>query len=194
MEKKCCACRKEFPKTTEYFFTRKIKQFNAKGELKIYDSFRSDCNKCRANKADIRRVKKRCKEMGCDVSEYREKWKEQYSKTRIKNPDLRNEGLNYQVANNISEWQKEGYVFTTYEQYRLDIRKKYSKSKRKYDYGDVDFIPKDKANRRGIINITDAYIALMLGYPVSEVPKDIIETKRLIIKLKRELKTTSYGK
>jgi len=43
--KTCITCKKEFPKTKEYFFTRKIKQQNSKGELKIYESFRSNGKK-----------------------------------------------------------------------------------------------------------------------------------------------------
>jgi cytochrome c553 len=129
----CGTCKKEFPKTTEYFFPRIIKQKLSNGETAIYNSFRSDCIKCHGKKGHKRKVKKRCLELKCSVSEYRINWKKQYSNTRKKH--------------NIPK----GMPIMTY----------HSK------------------------NITDAYVANKLKKKISELPKEIIETTRLIIKLKR---------
>ena len=182
MEKKVCGtCKIEFPKTEEYFFKRVIKQQNKSG-FSVYYSFKSNCIKCHGKKGMALKIKKRCQEMNCEVSEYRENWKKQYSKTRTKYIEEISH-LPVGTRNTIMKKIHGGYKFTNYEKYRLDWRKELSKSKRKYDYGNLDFIP--KGTQAGIKNITDAYIALCLKKSVKEIPKEMIETKRLIIKLKR---------
>lgn len=181
--KTCVCCKIEFPKNEDYFFKRVIKN-KTKNGIVVYNTFRSFCKKCHAKKTEINRIKKRCEEMNCDISDYRDNWKKQYSETRTHVKGISN--LPKGVQNIIRKKVKSGYLFTTYEKYRIDCRKNISKSARKYDYGDIDFVPKN--TQTGIKYLTDGYIALSLGKKVSEVPKEIIETKRLIIKLKRELK------
>ena len=78
--------------------------------------------------------------MECDISEYRQKWKDQYSKTR-------------------------------------------TKIKLKSD--------KDTVSKFHSRNLTDYYISNLLRKNKNSIPKGMIETKRLIIKLKRELKNGS---
>ena len=129
--KKCTSCKLELPKTKEYFFAKVVKQQNKSG-LAIYHSFRAICKSCHNKKGEENRIKKRCKEMNCDISNYRENWKKKYSETRTK--------------------------------YKIDITMSKYHSK----------------------NLTDTYIKQL--YRHIDVPKEIIETKRLIIKLKRELK------
>jgi hypothetical protein len=131
--KTCGTCNKEFPKTTEYFFKKTIKQKLSNGEIAIYNSFRSDCIKCHGKKGHKRKVEKRCLELKCSVSEYRTNWKKQYSNTRTKH--------------NIPK----GMPIMTYHS----------------------------------INVTDIYVANSLKKKLSELPKEVIETTRLIIKLKR---------
>ena len=196
--KTCGTCRKEYPKTKNYFFIRKIKQHNAKGELKIYNSFRSDCKSCRAKKGSKRRVAKRCKEMNCDISEYRENWKKQYSKTRTMDLVAKNQLTNGEY-NVYRSYLKKGLIFSVKEYRERVYVNKHSKPwLRKFDYGGKVFLEdkerRNKANRNKIDNITDSYITNYLGYKKNEVPKEIIETKRLLIKLKRELNITNYGK
>ena len=129
----CTCCKIEFPKTLEYFFAKITKQQN-KNSLATYYSFRSICKNCHAKKGDENRIKKRCLEMNCDISKYRENWKKQYSKTRTKY---------------------------------------------------FEKITKSKFNA---LNLTDEYIANRLRINIKELPKEIIETKRLILQLKREIK------
>lgn len=181
--KKCTCCGLEFPKTEEYFFRKNIKQKLASGKTVIYHSFRAVCKKCHVKKNEERRIKKRCKELNCEISQYREYWKKQYSETRTTVKGISN--LPEGVKNVIRKKVKNGYVFTNYEQYRIDCRKNISKAKRKYDYGDIDFVP--KATQTGIKHLTDGYIALTLNAKVKDVPKEMIEFKRLTIQLKREL-------
>ena len=180
--KKCTCCNLEFPKTEDYFFAKVIKQQNKSG-LAIYHSFRAICKSCNNKKGEANRIKKRCKEMNCDVSDYRENWKKQYSETRTFVKEIAH--LPKGVQSVIRKKIKDGYVFTNYEQYRIDCRKNVSQVKRKYEYGNIDFVP--KGIQTGIKYLTDGYIALILKAKVKEVPKEMIEFKRLTIQLKREL-------
>lgn len=182
--KKCTCCNLEFPKTEDYFFAKVIKQQNKSG-LAIYHSFRAICKSCNNKKSEANRIKKRCKEMNCDVSDYRENWKKQYSETRTFVKEISH--LPKGVQGVLRKKIKDGYVFSNYEQYRIDCRKNVSQIKRKYDYGDVDFVAKEKLSKSGIVNLTDAYVALTLKSKVKEVPKEMIEFKRLTIQLQREL-------
>ena len=185
--KRCGTCKIEFPKTEEYFFKKIIKQKNKNREA-IYYSFRSVCKICYGKDGNKRRVKKRCEDMNCNIDEYSEYWKKQYSETRTLIKEISH--LPNGVQSVIRKKIKDGYVFTTYDKYRIDCRINLSKAKRKYDYGDIDFIP--KGIQTGIIHLTDAYIALSLKQKVKDVPKEMIEFKRLTIQLKRELE--NYGK
>lgn len=61
-----------------------------------------------------------------------------------------------------------------------------NKKQREYRNNNIEiFKERDKAR---IDNLSDSYIALLLKKSVKDVPIEIIEQKRLIIKLKRELK------
>tara|TARA_R110000868_G_scaffold166814_1_gene400969 strand:- start:2876 stop:3445 length:570 start_codon:yes stop_codon:yes gene_type:complete len=180
--KTCGTCKIEFPKTEEYFFKRTIKQQNKNG-LAVYYSFKSQCKKCHGLQGNNIRVKKRCLEMNCEVLDYNKNWRKQYSDTRILFKEITY--LPQGVQNVVRRKIQNGYVFSTYEQYRIDCRKNLSKVRRKYDYGDLDFVP--KGTQTGIKHLTDGYIALTMGLKVKEVPKEFIETRRLTILLKREL-------
>ena len=187
--KKCNTCGIEYPKTTEYYYRKKIKQKLADGSIAIYDSYRSDCKTCCNKKNEDRRIKKRCEEMNCDISEYRKKWKEQYSRTRTKCQKISH--LPRSIRASILKKIKKGYVFTTYEQYKIDCRSNISKARRKYDYGEVCFVSKEDKSKSGIVNLTDSYVAMSMRIPVDEAPKELIEVKRNILKLKRELKNNN---
>ena len=181
----CGNCKNEFPKTEDYFFKRIIKQKNINGSIVEYKSFRSMCKKCHANKTLEYTHKKRCDDLKCNIEDYNEKWKHQYSETRTKFPDIKD--IPYGKRGSVLEKLRTGYKYSTYEQYKIDCRASVSKVKRKYDYGDVDFVSIQERNRSSIKNLTDSYIALLLKKKVRDLPKEIIETKRLIIKLEREL-------
>lgn len=133
--KKCKSCNLEFPKTKDYFFITSKKQQNKSG-LAIYKVYKSVCKKCHGKQGNEIRIKNRCLEMNCNVSEYRDNWKKQYSKTRTK-------------------------IFTEKNQTVM-----------KYH----------------VENLTDTYIANRLKLSIKELPKEIIETKRLLLTIKREIK------
>jgi hypothetical protein len=185
--KKCSCCKLDFPKTHEFFFKKTIKQKNASDKIAIYNSFRSVCKKCHAAKMKMNQRLKRCGEMGCDLVSYEENWKKQYSKTRTLNPEISH--LPNGTITSIRKRIRKGYTYTTYEQYKLDCRKNISKAKRKYDYGNIDFVPTSEINKMRIQSLTDSYVALSLGISVyDDVSKSVFETRKLIIRLKRELK------
>ena len=182
--KTCTSCKKELPKTEDNFFIKITKQQNKSG-LAIYRSFRSICKSCNNKKTEENRVKKRCKEMGCNISEYRKKWKEQYTETRTHFKEFKEYSLD--TRKRMFKYKEEGNDVSTYKKYKELGKLKISKIRRKYDYGNIDFVPKN--TQTGIKHLTDGYIALTLKQRVKEVPKELIEFKRLTIQLKRELKT-----
>ena len=197
MKKICGSCKKEYPKTKKYFFIRTYKEVLASGKTAIYKGFKSNCKKCHGIKGAERRVKKRCKELDCNVSDYRENWKKQYSKTRTINLLAKKE-LTEGQYNTYKSHVKKGLSFDLKEHKERVYINKHSKPwLRKFDYGGKVFLEdkerRDKNNKNKIENITDSYIVNYLGYKKGEVPKEIIETKRLLIKLKRELNITNYG-
>lgn len=194
--KTCCTCEKEFPKTTDYFFKKTIKQKNKSG-VATYYSFRSDCKTCHGKKGSKRRIKNRCLELECDVSKYREHWKKQYSETRTIDTEAKNK-LTKGQYNVYKKMLKDGVV-NTLEDYKSKVYKnKHSKPwLRKNHYSGKVFLSEEERQRKNnenkIKNISDAYIVNYLGFKIADVPKEIIEQKRLIIKLKRITNQTNYG-
>lgn len=187
--KKCKMCNNEFPKTEDYFFKKIIKQKNAKGEIVKYNSFRSVCKNCHAIKMKNAHRVRRCKEMGCLLDDYEKTWQKYQRKKLTKHPEVQH--LPKSIRANIYKAISKGYVFTTYEKYKKDCRSNVSKARRKYDYGNVDIVPQEQKNRCGIVNLTDGYVAATLNSKVGDLPEEIIETKRIILKLKRELNITN---
>ena len=195
--KTCGNCKKEYPKTEEYFFVRNMKQKLASGKIAVYKGFRSNCKKCHAKKGKERRLKKRCKELDCNISDYRKNWKKQYTETRT---------IDLEAKRHLTEGQYNHYIGLKKNDITLDY-KSYLKnvennknqrnerlrnevlSKQKY------FTKEDKrlALRMYAKNekdrLTDSYVAnVVMKCKISELSPEIIETKRNIIKLKRELK------
>jgi hypothetical protein len=194
----CCTCKEKYPKTKDYFFVKISKQKLASGKIAIYKGFRSDCKSCSAKKGSKRRVAKRCKEMNCDISEYRENWKKQFLKTTTMDLVAKNQ-LTPGEYNVYRSYLKKGLIGSVKEyKERVYINKHSKPWLRKFNYEGKIFLEnkerQNKANNHKIHNITDSYITNYLGYKKNEVPKEIIETKRLLIKLKRELNITNYGK
>ena len=196
--KTCGTCKKKLPKNKDYFFVRTSKQKLASGKIAIYKGFRSNCKKCHAVKGEEIRIKKRCKELDCDIYDYRENWKKQYSKTRTINLLAKKE-LTEGQYNTYKSHVKKGLSFDLKEHKERVYTNKHSKPwLRKFNYEGRVFLEdkerRNKTNKHKIENITDTYIVNYLGYKKGELPKELIETKRLLIKLKRELNTTNYGR
>ncbi len=193
--KKCNSCLNEFPKTEEFFYIHKRKQQNKNG-IAIYHIFRPYCKECHDKKNKERRIKKRCEEMNCSVEDYRENWKKQYSNTRTKNKKAKQKltkGMYYWFLKSgikdVEEFKKR------IEKSKIERNERISsiaKSKRKIFTKEDRKLAIKRYRRSEMERVTDSYIAnVVMKRPVKSLSKDIIETKRLLILLKRELKNGS---
>jgi hypothetical protein len=185
--KKCTCCNLELPKTEEYFLL-KPKRKNYK--WKVNEIYRSNCKKCWYQKTSEQRIIKKCNELGIERFE----WDEWKRKNMLKNPifqfkDERLKDFKRPLrARILKKIREENYVFTTIENYYKECTENRSQARRIYDY-------KQKVLNSEIIKneMPDYYIANRLKKPINELPKEIIETKRLLLKIKRELKNKNYG-
>jgi len=181
--KKCTDCGKEYPKTLEYFLLKPIRK-NYK--WKVNEIYRSNCKTCWYEKTKEKRILKRCNEVGIKRNEW-DKWKrdELLKKPIFQLKDERLKGLNRPLrARILRKIREENYIFTTIENYYKECSENISKAHRKYKYNT------DSKLNNIVIKETlpDYYVANRLGKSLKEIPKEIIETKRLLITLKRELK------
>lgn len=182
--KTCTNCKIEFPKTLEYFL---LKPKRKDCKWKINEIYRSNCKKCWYQKTSEQRILKRCNELKIERHHW-DNWKIQ---NMLKNPifQFKDERLKEFKrplrARILKKIQKENYVFTTIENYYKECTENKSQAQRIYDYNHKGKISKELIKEV----LPDYYIAARMGKHIKEVPKEIIETKRLILQLKRELKT-----
>lgn len=94
----------------------------------------------------------------------------------------------------IAKYKRDKY-WKEPEKYRADNRKKYwkdpEKSRKKtqeWRKNNIDKLRERDRNR--VAKIEDSWLASLIGIPVSECPKELLENKRIVIKLKRELGLT----
>lgn len=188
--KKCTCCNLEFPKTEDYFFRKTEKQKLASGKIATYHSFRAFCKKCHGKKNEERRIKGRCKVLNCDVSDYRENWKKQYSETRANDFEALS-CLSSGQYNNYLKLKKKGLV-NNYQDYLNSRSLRISEAAKKRGeqskwHGKLKERRKEERQRQKE-RLTDSYVAnVVMKKTVKEVPKEMIEFKRLTIQLKREL-------
>jgi len=200
MNKICGTCQSEFPKTKDYFFVRKIKQYNAQGKLKIYNSFRSDCKACYSKKSYKNKVKNKCKKLNCNTSEYAKEWKRQYTEKRTIDLEAKEVLTEGQYNHYIKLLKKE--AVENYDDYlkrvekskanRNEILRNEVLSKQKYFTKEDKRLALRMYSRDESSRLTDSYIAnRLMRKKIKELTPDIIETKRLTLKLKRELKNNN---
>jgi len=194
--KTCNRCEKEYPKTVEYFFTKTYKQKLANGKIKQYKYFRHVCKTCHGKLLTEKNRKKRCKELGCSIENYKKEYIKQMRSSKLKFKELVD--IDYLERITILKDVRNGYEFTTLNQYRIDkpiFKEKNIRNgnlkRRKYHYKNKGKLSAYEVNQASINALTDARIALSLGFKVDELPKEIIETKRKVIQLKRELGLTT---
>lgn len=118
--KVCCSCKKELPKTYEYFFKKVSKQKLSDGSVAEYIGHKSDCKKCHALKAKKRRHKKLCAKYNCEVKDLPKKRLEAISYAHLKYKEL--EGIPQSIRHTIRQKIDNGYVFTSLEQYKTDCK------------------------------------------------------------------------
>lgn len=155
--KKCVKCKKEFPATTEFFYSKKV------GE----DYLRSRCKECskliskKHYKNNIEKELERSKK-------YRENNREkflQYAKKHYKNNREKiREKAKERRKNNIEVVLK--IERKSYKKNRVKILKRHEKFSKE---------------------LTNSYVASQIGISIKNCPPEVIQTKRLTILLKREL-------
>ena len=196
MEKKTCArCGTEYPKTEEYFFRKIVKQKLSDGTMKKYKSLRHVCKQCHSIIGTEKNRAKRCKELGCNINELNQVVRNIISFKKLKYKELKD------VPQLIRQYclrysRKEGRLILPpeYEELRnKNLKEKWLKQ-RKYDYGEAERVTPSMLNKKSTEAMTDARMALIIGMPVKEIPKEIIEVKRTLIMLKREVGLTHTTK
>lgn len=192
----CKCCESELPENDKYFYPTKMLRYRKDGSSENYFWLNTICRQCLRKKDRDKAALKRMKDHGfADIVEYKKKIQEIKSncnKDKILMPELSHlsRSLRYTIYKKI----KNGYVFSTYEQYKKDGGK--PGGKRKYDYSHNGKLTNKEQNGMKRHLLLDSYIASdLLAKSVKELPQEIIETKRLIIQLKRELKNNNpHGK
>lgn len=195
METKICSeCKKILPKSKEFFFTKKYKQKTANG-ISEYICLRSTCKKCHTKISTAKHRAKRLEELGCTLENYKETYYKIIAEKRKKYKEL---DIPQKKRTYILKKIRNGYNYTSIEKYNEDKKDYQIKSglaRRKYDYGTTEKLTVKMQNQKQHEVLTDAIIALSLGFSVKEIPKEIIEIQRNIILLKRQAGMThSYYK
>lgn len=192
--KVCCNCNNEYPKTEKYYFKRVIKHKLVTGKIKLYFLYRSDCKKCYSKKNGERRLRKRFKELNCNAENYKKVWTNEIRQKRYKYDCFKELNLPQSKIQYIRKKIDEGYEFTTIEKYEEDSQKNIRKGQlnsRKYSYDSNLYLSSKEKQKMQILNLAPSRIALGLGISVKDLSPEILETKQLIIKLKRELKNNN---
>jgi hypothetical protein len=162
--KTCIKCEIEYPKTLEYFYMR--------GKY-----FYSNCKKCHKELDRINYENNNEK-----IKERKRKYYKNNKETKIKE---------YLGNNNekIKESRRKYYENNKekIKEYLGNKKEEIKKRKRKYYENNIKHIK--EYNQEYTYKLSDAYIKNCLLRAKEFVPQEVIETKRLIIKLKRELKT-----
>jgi len=186
-EKACCRCGKIFPLTNEYFFTKQDKIRHIDGSIKIYRKFTHVCKVCHSVISTEKNRRKRCIELGCDLTELKKTVLGEMAFKKLKYKELKD--VPYLIRMYCLRYsRKEGRLVmpSEYEDLKIKHLKQKWINQRKFNYGNVEKVTRSMSNNATLIKMTDARIALILGMPVKEVPKEIIEVKRALIMLKRE--------
>lgn len=186
METKICSeCKKILPKSQEFFFTKKYKQKTANG-IYEYTCLRSTCKKCHTKISTAKHRAKRFAELGCTLENYKETYFKIIAEKRKKYKEL---DIPQKKRTYILKKIRNGYNYTSIEKYNEDKKDYQIKSgllRRKYDYETTEKLTVKMQNQKQHEVLTDAIIALSLGFSVKEIPKEIIEIQRNIILLKRQ--------
>jgi hypothetical protein len=205
-EKICGDCKKVFPLTGEYFYTKTTKKgtlIKGKPLSKDCISFRSVCKKCNTAQSLVRKRNKLM--IKYNVSTDEELDKVIYA-SRIKSGKLGNQALtgkpsskrkyDYPENTSIKTMSKiriikdMGYEPETYS---VEWKKRWlekAKANRKYTYPDgYDRVPQALINKKTIENLTDAYLANKLGFKLNDIPSEILDIKRKQLKFYRHVKS-----
>jgi RNA recognition motif-containing protein len=135
-------------------------------------------------------------EQGCtfkSLREYNAYISKMRSYNRLKYKEL--SGLPKGVRDTIRGKINNGYVFVSYKQYLIDLKESNKEAHlrsglhhRKYSYSHDDKLTHREKHTARVDAISNAYIAsAILEMPVSDIPADILELKRVNIQIKRAI-------
>lgn len=197
--KYCKSCDTIKPKTKEFFWLTKRKELRANGEYAYYYVFKSQCKICHGA-AGLKRIrKKRCKIYNCSLEDYEKHWRV----AQVENKEDRlDKHYPYLFKLGLSKLQiiwiikniRAGYKWVSHEQWIIDSKKRMHKAHLKYKdlpegYHLFKDVPNDEMNK--IImkrEPIDAVLANRMCMKVAEVPKGVLEVKRIIHMINREIK------
>lgn len=193
--KTCSKCKRELPATKEFFYTKNMKYKLSNGVIKSYTCLRFVCKECNGNLGLSLVRKKRCAELKCTLDNYQDSWKKALGYKKLKFKELANMSSDDR-QDVLRKYRATGKFMTKeqYSEYLYNIRSISSFNRRKYDYGDAKRVTHQMRNQMNLLHMTDSRIALIMGMPVKDVPKEILEFKRVLIKLKREAGLTHSTK
>lgn len=206
-EKVCGHCKKTFPLTDEYFFTKTTKagtivSKNSPPISKDSISFRSICKEC--NNKQGRESHQARQMIKYNVSSKKEL-------DAVIHMIRTRSGLLGAYASACVAYKKRKYQYPldatqeemaklrgiynkgyTPETYNTEWKKRWlekAKAGRKYEYPeDLDIIPKAMIQKQVSLALTDSFIANRLGFKLEDVPQEIIELKRKQLKFYRDVK------
>lgn len=183
--KTCGMCKKSLLKHKDNFFTKVYKQKNKDGSIFKYVCYRSICKKCHVIDTRNKKQKERCKELNCTIEEYSSIWKKSRGFNNFKYKYLKD--VDPAIRPYLVKRINKGYVFTTIDQYKKDRTHNRSMGRRKYDYDVIGAVTIKHRNIMYSKILTDSVVCNRMGLKLEDVSKEMIETKRLIIKLGQEL-------
>lgn len=204
-EKQCGNCKKIFPLTSEYFYTKTTKKgtiINDKPLSADSTSFRSTCKKCHTTQGYARERAKLL--IKYNISSYEELDKLIYAmrtkagmKGAYANLNVPSKRRKYQYPENatpnemdkIRRIYKKGYELATYQdEWKKNWLKK-TKENRKYVYfEEYDKLPRSLINKAVSEALTDSIVANRLGFKLEDVPQELLELKRKQLKFYRYVK------
>lgn len=199
MEKTCSNCKKTYPKNEKYF-------------RKNGSSWRSGCKKCinknlpkktkkqkeerkaemykiwrlKNRPAKVKSVLKTCisckKELERTLDNFRKRSDSDALRSSCKKCfDEKQRKRHIEFYKNNTEKERlrhKNWAVNNPEKRKATIRKTYLKN----------IIKNKEYDKKRTQELTDSKVSNMLGFRLNEVPRDVLETKRLLLKLKRELK------
>jgi hypothetical protein len=162
----CTGCKIEMLATKEFFGIKKGGKYG----------LRSRCKKCKKafdGKYRIHNAKK--------IKKRNEKW-------RKENPEKVKEHCKKYRENNIEKCKE------SIANWRKNNSEKYNENKKKWKKENPEKAKdiRKKANRKNVKNLVDSYVADLLKTPIKHLNPQIIETRRLIILIKRELRKNNF--
>jgi hypothetical protein len=173
----CTGCKIEMLATKEFFYIKKTGKYGLTSICK-------QCDKAISKKyreENLEKVKQKQKEWRNNNSEKLKKKKKEYRKNNI---EKIKENLKKYYKNNAAKIKERS------EKYRENNPEKFREKSKKYYHNNPERYKEQ--NKKAVQDITDSYISNCLKKPLKHLNPQIIETRRLIILIKRELRKNNF--